>query len=70
MADGRAREIVGPERGLVRDRAPVMRKLLAPVAEFEQRFDDLFLSLRGGLDHGAFNAGLLLIASSSARIWA
>ena len=56
FADRRAGEIVGAERGLVGDRAPVVRQLLAVVAELEQRLDQLLVRLRRALDQRLLSA--------------
>ena len=47
----RAGEVVGAEGCFVGNRAPMVRKLLAVVAEFEQRLDQLLVGVRGPLRH-------------------
>src|SRR6516164_9514288 len=60
LCNRRAREIVGAEGGFVGDRAPAMRKLLTPVAELEERGDQLFIGLPCPLDHGRFDLRVTL----------
>ena len=54
LGDCRAREVVGAERRLVRDGAPVVRELLAVVPELEKRLHEPLVGLFRTLGHRLF----------------